>query len=143
MEESLRINDHILIPGHELTCKASRASGPGGQHVNKTSSRITLIWNLLNSAALSDDERSRLLVKLGGRLTKEGELLISVEDERSQKRNRELARQRLRELLLLALRRRKKRIPSAIPKGVKERRLRAKAERSQLKHKRRVPHEDD
>jgi len=92
MEADLYVCDGVIIPGGELEVVASRSGGPGGQHVNKTSTRITLRWNLAASAAL-DDERKRLLAeKLESRLTILGELLIHADEHRSQHMNRESAR---------------------------------------------------
>jgi len=143
MEEPIQINERIFIPGHELTFKASRSSGPGGQHVNKTNSRITLTWNINTTVALTEEERALVLTRLRGRITNEGELQISVEDERSQRRNREIARDRLRSQLVEALKQPKKRVPRGVPKKARRRRLKAKAERSKIKQQRRPPRHDD
>ena len=81
----------------------SRASGPGGQKVNKTSSRVTLRWSIATSAALSERQRARLLARLRSRLTRDGELVLHAQRSRSQASNREQARARLVELVRAAL----------------------------------------
>jgi ribosome-associated protein len=143
MEEDLSIQDGIAIPASELELTASRAGGPGGQHVNKTSSRITLRWNLERSSALPAWLRARAMRRLRKRLTRDGALVIHVDDERSQHRNREVARERLAELVREAIRPRKKRIATAVPRGVREKRLRDKRRRSARKRERRSPTEND
>lgn len=104
MEADLVIHGGLVIPGHELLVSASRSSGPGGQHVNKTSSKISLRWSIAKSQALNDEQRGILLQRLASRLVQDGELLIHVESERSQYRNRRIARERLAELVEMALR---------------------------------------
>jgi ribosome-associated protein len=143
MEADLYVCDGVIIPGGELEVVASRSGGPGGQHVNKTSTRITLRWNLAASAAL-DDERKRLLAeKLESRLTILGELLIHADEHRSQHMNRESARERLATLLRLALQTAPKRIPTRPSRGAKRRRLEGKKRRADVKRGRRAPGADD
>ena len=89
MEENLEVGSRVVIPGSELGFTASRSGGPGGQHVNKTSTRVTLEWNLKETNALSEDQKTRALASLGGRVNKDGVLKIHVDDTRSQKQNRE------------------------------------------------------
>lgn len=127
------------IPAAELSWSASRASGPGGQHVNKTSSRVTLAWSVVESAVLDETQRARLLEKLAARLTQSGVLQIHAEDARSQLRNREIAAERLAELVAAALRRPKARRPTRPSRGVTERRLKAKKARSDRKANRKSP----
>ncbi len=99
--EELRIRNDFIITGNELEETASRSGGSGGQHVNKTSSRVTLRWNVLKSQCVPDYLRERLLGKL--KLTTEGDLILHVDQHRSQLMNRELARERLTEILTAAL----------------------------------------
>src|SRR4051812_31333566 len=94
-ENLLEVNESLSIPRSELDVRVSRSSGAGGQHVNKTSSRVEIFWNISTSRALTDDQRSRLLEKLASRLTTEGSIRIVASDMRSQTRNRELAEERL------------------------------------------------
>jgi len=107
----LPIHGGPVIPAAELTWSVSRASGPGGQHVNKTSTRITLEWSIRDSAVLDAGQRARLLEKLASRITNDGVLQVHADDNRSQLRNREIAAERLIALVANALRRPKKRRP--------------------------------
>ena len=86
---ALVINDQLSIPKSELVMKASRSSGAGGQHVNKTSSRVELAWNVVTSPSLSDDQRALLIQRLASRLSAEGTIRVVASDTRSQLRNRE------------------------------------------------------
>lgn len=143
MEADLNIIGGPTIPGAELQVMASKASGPGGQHVNKTSSRITLRWSITESAVLSDAQRTWLLKRLSHRLVGEGELHISAEDHRSQLRNREAARIRLAEVVAKALERPKSRRATRPTKGSQRRRLDAKKQRGALKASRKKPTRHD
>ncbi len=132
----LPVNSRLTIPEAELVLAASRSSGPGGQHVNKTDTRIQVRWNVRESAVLSDNQRQRLLEKLSTRVTEAGDLLVACETHRSQRRNRDEALQRLAALVREALvppRPRKKTRPS---KASRERRLQDKKQRSQIKQNR-------
>jgi ribosome-associated protein len=136
MADDLVINDNLTIPDGELEITASRSSGPGGQHVNKTDTRIQIRWNVRDSAVLSDHQRRLVLNNLSPRVTEAGDLLIASDSHRSQKRNREDALQRLAALVREALippKPRKKTRPS---RAAKEKRLQEKKQRSQVKQKR-------
>ena len=89
----------LVIPGSELEELASRSSGPGGQHVNKVSSRVTLRWNAFASEAITQEQLERIRAALASRLTRRGLLVVHAQRHRSRSRNRELARERLAELL--------------------------------------------
>lgn len=141
MNEDLFIKNGISIPASELSFSASRASGPGGQHVQKTSTRITLRWNIPTSTALSGIQKARVMRKLQPRLSGDGDLLIHVETTRSQYRNRMIARERLAELLAQALKVPKKRMPTRPSKAAKARRLDEKKKRSTTKERRKRPME--
>src|SRR5688572_2580869 len=93
----IKVNDDLSIPRSEIETRATRSSGAGGQHVNKTASRIEITWNIRTSRSLSDDQRDRLLAKLESRLSEEGVIRIVPSDTRSQLRNREHAEKRLAE----------------------------------------------
>jgi ribosome-associated protein len=134
--ESLEVGPHLRIPEDELVLQASRASGPGGQKVNKTSSRVTLRWSVATSSALSERQRARLLARLGSRLTREGELVLHAQRSRSQASNREQARARLVALVRDALRERAPRRPTAPTRGSRERARAAKRRRSARKRER-------
>jgi ribosome-associated protein len=142
MEDDLPIRDGIVIPGSELSFTASRAGGPGGQHVNKTSSRVTLEWNVRDTSALDDEQRTRLMLRLRSRITRDGFIKVHVDSERSQSSNRKIARERLAQLIDAAFRVKKKRRTTIIPKAEKERRLNEKKKRSTAKHLRSRPEND-
>jgi ribosome-associated protein len=122
------------IPPGELTVRASRASGAGGQHVNKTSSRVEVVWNVAESRALTPQDRAWLLKKLAPRLTADGALRVVVSDTRSQIRNRDIAMERLAEVVRAALARPKKRKPT---RSALRARVEAKKRRSLKKKLRR------
>ena len=132
----LAIRRGLAIPGAELVEQASRAGGPGGQHVNKANTRVTLRWNVAASAALSDPQRARLLARLAGRLTRAGELVVHASDARSRARNRESARERLAALVRAGLAQRRPRRATAPTAGSRERRLSAKRRRAARKRER-------
>jgi ribosome-associated protein len=133
---SLLVNESVAIPRSELDVRVSRSSGAGGQHVNKTSSRVEIFWNIQSSQAISNDERARLLEKLASKLTTEGSVRVVASDMRSQSRNRELAEERLAELVRRALVIPKKRRPTKPTKASKEARLEEKKRRSRKKSER-------
>lgn len=128
----------IVIPLREIDVRVSRASGPGGQHVNKTSSRVELFWNVRESSALTDEQRERLLRKLESRLSADGELRVVAAATRSQHRNRELAEQRLHEVVNRALFVPKKRRATTPTPASREARLASKHRHSEKKKLRRV-----
>ncbi|MBW2269159.1 MAG: aminoacyl-tRNA hydrolase [Deltaproteobacteria bacterium] len=132
----------LTLPGHEIRETASRASGPGGQHVNKTSTRVTLRWNARDSGALTPTQRRRLLRRLAHRLTRDGELLVHASRNRSRARNRELARERLAELVRDAVVAPRRRIATRPSRGSQARRVEAKRARSAVKRTRRPPRDD-
>ena len=136
MREPLEVRPGLQIPEAELSEQASRAGGPGGQKVNKTSSRVTLRWSVANSAALSERQRARLIARLGPRLTRDGELVLHAQRSRSQAGNRELARARLVELVRAALVERAPRRATRPTRASRERKLEAKRRRSARKRER-------
>jgi ribosome-associated protein len=129
----LRITDTIALEDWELTEQFIRASGPGGQNVNKVSTAVELRFEAARSPNLPPSVKTRLRTLAGRRWTKEGALVIQVEDTRSQARNREIARTRLTELILKALERPKRRIPTKPTLGSKRRRLESKKARGDVK----------
>jgi ribosome-associated protein len=135
-ENLLQVNDVLSIPRSELDVRVSRSSGAGGQHVNKTSSRVEIFWNVQASRALSDDQRARLLERLASRLTTEGSIRVVASDMRSQSRNRDLAEERLAEMVRRALVIPKKRRPTRPTKASKEARLEGKKRQSHKKRER-------
>ena len=135
------ITNRVRIPAAEIELTYARSSGPGGQHVNKTSSKVQLRWNARTSPALSDADRELLERRLASKLTKDGELLVSSEAHRDQSRNVDDAVERFTHLVRRAIRRptpRKKTRPS---RASKERRLSDKKRRSAQKRQRREPPE--
>lgn len=133
MKNDVPIKNGIIIPESELTITASRAGGPGGQHVNKTSTRITVHWNVKTTNALTDIQKQRVLNALAYRLTNEGELIIHSSQSRSQQQNRVMALSQLAQIIRKALHVPKKRIATKTSKAVKEKRLQAKKQRSEIK----------
>lgn len=135
-ESLIAINEQLAIPLRELEFRFSQSSGPGGQHVNKSATQVTLLFDVANSASLDETTRARLLQKLATRLTKEGVLQISVQDSRSQHQNRELAIARFQSTLSAALHRRKARRPTKPGRQAIENRLTAKRLHSRRKRER-------
>jgi len=131
------VNDSLSIPRSELDVRVSRSSGAGGQHVNKTSSRVEIFWNVFESRALSEEQRNRLRSKLSSRLTTEGSVRVVASDMRSQSRNRELAEERLAELIRRALVVPRKRRATKPTKASREARLESKKRHSTKKAERR------
>jgi ribosome-associated protein len=125
------------VPENELEIRASRAGGPGGQHVNKVSTRIEVVWDVAGSPSLPPDLKNRLLTRLASRLDTRGRLRVVAADSRSQARNRDAALERLRALVAEALRPRKPRKPTRPTAASRERRLREKQRRGQRKRERR------
>jgi len=134
--KTLPVNDSLSIPRSELDVRVSRSSGAGGQHVNKTSSRVEIFWNIPASRALTDEQRTRLLDKLSSRLTTEGSIRVVASDMRSQSRNRDLAEERLAELVRRALVVPRKRKPTKPTRAAKEARLESKKLHSNKKRTR-------
>ena len=129
--------DGLVIPDAELVERFSRSSGPGGQSVNTTDSRVELSWDVASSAALSDAQRARLVARLGARLT-DGVLTISASEHRAQLRNRVAARERLAGIVATALAPERVRRATRPSKRAKQKRLDAKRHRGALKAARRL-----
>ena len=136
MDDVVVINATLSVPRSELDYRASRSGGPGGQHVNTSSTRIELTWNVLASPSLSDDQRSRILDKLKNRIDEQGVLRVVASANRSQLRNREAATERFAQLIAEALVRRKPRKKTKPSRAAKEARLKAKKEQSERKKRR-------
>ena len=134
--DDLRISQALVIPAAELSETFSRASGPGGQNVNKVASKVELRWNLTGSAALSERDRTWLLGRLSASLTASGDLVVKSSLTRDQARNRADARARMADLLRAALRRPRRRIATRPSRGAVERRLTGKKHKGAIKRAR-------
>ena len=141
-DDDIVVSPDLVIPRVELQFRASRAGGPGGQHVNTSSSRIELLWDLTRSSAVTDDVRRRLLEKLGARLDADGMVRVVASDRRSQLQNRESAEERLAMLVRQALVVPKKRRPTRPTRASREKRLDEKKQRAERKRNRRRDHDE-
>jgi ribosome-associated protein len=133
----LRVLSHVTIPDGEVEIRASRSGGPGGQHVNTSSTKVEVRWNVDATSALSDEEKERVKAKLGDRVDGAGFVRVVSSKSRSQLRNREIARERLAETIRRALIVPKKRKATRRPRGANEERLREKKRRGEAKKRRR------
>ena len=131
--ESIRVTRSVAIPASEIELRFSRSSGPGGQHAQKTESRVEAVFDVEASTALSLVQKRRVVAKAGAVLR------AVAQDERSQWRNRELAVERLVEALREALRVERRRVPTKPTAAARERRLEEKRRRAQTKRLRRPP----
>lgn len=123
----------------ELQFKAVRSSGAGGQNVNKVSSKVMLSFDVKNSHSLTEEEKALLTSKLASKLTSEQVLILSCDEDRSQLKNKTIVTKRFLELIKTALIVPKKRKPTQIPRGVIEKRIKAKRNLSEIKQNRRKP----
>lgn len=140
--EPIAVSDTLAIPREELVLRASRSSGPGGQHVNTSSTRVELVWDLAASPSLDDASRARLLTRLASRLDTAGNLRLVAQEERSQLRNRQAVLERFAEIVSAALvipRARKRTRPS---RAAKRARLDTKRKRGAQKRERQRPTEE-
>jgi ribosome-associated protein len=130
---NLRISGSLTIPESELRLSFARSSGPGGQNVNKVSSKAILHFDVQSSPSLPDDVRARFLERYSSRITKSGEVVIHSEEFRDQPKNIQACHDKLRDLVLSVLKAPKKRRPTKPSRGSKVRRLKDKKARSQIK----------
>jgi ribosome-associated protein len=135
--DALEITNNLSIPLPELSFRYSRSSGPGGQHAQKSSTRVELLFDVGASPSLTDKQRTRILKRLAGYIDTAGVLHLASQSERSQLRNKEEVVARFQEMLREALKRRKRRRATKPTARSKERRLREKKQQSQLKKQRR------
>jgi ribosome-associated protein len=136
-ERKLVVTPEVAIPLHEIELRASRSSGPGGQHANVTASRVEASFDVEASGALTEAQRRRIVERAGSRVT------AVAQDARGQARNRELALERLADKLAAALARPRRRRPTRPSRAASERRLADKRARSQRKRERRRPPPDE
>jgi ribosome-associated protein len=134
--ERIRVTRSVLLPISEIAVRVSRSSGPGGQHAQKSSTRVEALFDVEASTALTDVQKRRVVARVGGTLR------AVAQDERSQARNRELAVERLVEKLRAALAVPRRRKPTAPSARARERRLEDKRRRARLKAMRRPPGRD-
>lgn len=134
--DDLPVNERVTIPGAELSVAFARSGGPGGQNVNKVATKVELRWRPGESSVLAPEDRQWLLGRLRGRLTSDGDLIVTSSRTRDQLRNREDARARMARLVAQALERPKPRKRTRPTKQAVERRLGEKHARGKLKKKR-------
>jgi ribosome-associated protein len=137
MEDPMQLGHHAAVPLSEVVIRASRSSGPGGQHANVTASRIEAVFDVQASAALTEEQKRRISARYGPRV------VVVAQDARSQARNRELALQRLRRRLESALTVPRKRRPTKPTEASRRRRLETKRRQADRKRARRSPHVED
>jgi ribosome-associated protein len=142
-DNSLVISPDLRIPLSELQYRTSRSGGPGGQHVNTSSTRVEVTWNVASSPSLGLEQRNRLLQQLATRLDTEGQLRLVSSGTRSQLRNKEEVTERLRSIIAAALVVPKKRKPTKPSRAAKAARLEAKRKRAATKRQRQVRGSED
>jgi ribosome-associated protein len=138
----LEITDRLRLPEEELQWRFVRSSGPGGQNVNKVASKAVLRWDLAGSPSLPEDVKARLRTQERGRITVEGELILSSQRYRDQERNKQDCLSKLLDLLRRAAMPARKRRPTRPTRASRQRRLREKRHRSTAKKQRQRPVED-
>ena len=138
----VRITDTVSIPISELQFRFARSSGPGGQHVNRSATRVELLFDVAHSPSLNETQRRRVLRKLKSRIDKEGTLHLVSQETRSQLRNQEEVVERFQVLMREALRVPKRRLPTRPTRAARERRLATKRRRSRIKRDRRPVQSD-
>ncbi|MFL5402705.1 MAG: alternative ribosome rescue aminoacyl-tRNA hydrolase ArfB [Gemmatimonadales bacterium] len=142
-DNSLQVSPDLRLPLAELDYRASRSGGPGGQHVNTSSTRIEVWWDIAGSPTLTPEQRAQLLERLRPRLDSSGRLRLVSSGTRSQLRNREDVTERLQSVVAAALAPRKKRKATKPSRAAKAARLEAKRRRSTIKERRRPPSNEE
>ena len=132
----IKINPKIKIPENELIFKTSKSSGPGGQNVNKLNTKVTVEFDVENSQSLTNQQKNRIKHRLSSKITKNGVLQVDSQQYRNQNSNKKDALAKLSSMLQWALKKQKKRKKTRIPYRSKQKRLREKKKRSQLKKQR-------
>lgn len=143
MTNEIRINDSVSVARSELEYRATRSGGPGGQHVNTSSTRIELTWDVGASPSITDEQRAVIRDRLANRIDERGVLRLTSSGSRSQYQNREDVTDRFARLIADALRVRKPRKKTKPPRAAKEARLKAKKKRSDAKRLRKGVQPDD
>jgi ribosome-associated protein len=142
LPDEVVVSPRVRVPGRELELSYARSGGPGGQHVNKTATKVVLRWDVRSSEALTDAERDRVLQRLASRIDGEGVLRVTSETHRDQRRNVDDALDRFARLLRGALHKPKRRKKTRPTKASQQRRLEEKRRRGVRKRQRRAPPED-
>ena len=136
------MNGRVTLARDELDARATRSSGPGGQHVNRSATRVELLWRPSTSRSLGEADRARVVERLASRVDAAGFVRVVASEFRSQRQNRDAAEQRLAKLVRAALVVPKRRVPTRTPRVAVERRLAEKKLRSERKRLRRPSSED-
>jgi len=136
---SIKLSYGVSVPETELELRTARSGGPGGQSVNTTDSKVELRWDVATSSALSDTQRNRLLDRLSSRLTQDGVLILTGSEHKSQHRNREAVLSRFEAIVGEALEPPRQRRRTRPTRGSKERRLKQKKHRGEIKRLRKNP----
>jgi len=136
------VNGRVTLARDELDARATRSSGPGGQHVNRSATRVELLWRPSTSRSLGEADRARVVERLASRVDAAGFVRVVASEFRSQRQNRDAAEQRLAKLVRAALVVPKRRVPTRTPRVAVERRLAEKKLRSERKRLRRPSSED-
>lgn len=139
MTDDVRVNRRVTIPSSEISFRFSTSGGPGGQHANRSATRVELLWDIEGSKALGPRQKARVRRQLRSRVDAEGVLHVVAHEQRSQAQNRKAALSRLGEMVEAALRVPKRRVATRPSRSAKERRLRAKRRRGEIKRLRRPP----
>lgn len=137
MSNDIFVQQGIIIPEYELEVNTSRSGGAGGQHVNKTETRVTIRWNVKQTHALDEQQKVRVLQNLAHKLTADGDLIVHNSSSRSQQQNKENALSQLAQEIRKALYVPKKRMKTKVSKSTKEARLESKKRHSNVKKMRR------
>ncbi len=139
----IEINTTVSIPRHELRFEMSTSSGPGGQHVNRSRTRVTLVFDVEASTGLSPDQRRRIRTRLSTRIDREGRVRVRCGRHRSQAMNREETIRRFATLIRNALRHVRRRVATRPSAPQRKRRMKDKRKRAEIKRGRRTPSADD
>lgn len=140
--DALEITPQVRISMHEIVLTAISGGGPGGQHVNKSATRIALQWNVRTTQALHEEQRARVLTQLASRLDSDGQLRIVAGEYRSQQQNRRAALERLQQLIARALVVPRVRRATKPSRGAVQERLTEKRKRAETKRRRRQDHDE-
>lgn len=136
MEDDVVVNSEVTIPRSELTYRATRAGGPGGQHVNTSSTKVELSWDVSGSQSITDEQRARIAEKLATRIAEDGVLRLTSAGSRSQHQNKEDVTERFGKMIAQALHKPKPRRKTKPSRASKEARLKSKKKRSETKSRR-------